>query len=190
MQCSILNPRLAPRSPPPSPPLYCSSVSSTFSHARTHTCTPATRHIACAGARMHLDSDSDDEVLPTKKTIFRSGVMWVKGGEGWVLMLCLCARCGWGHHDSRINDRHMLMGGLRSGVGADRERNFRSMSQRAGSRTMDARSYPRMDSMGVHEARLPRVPSSMALLEHVLCMDTCFIYIIWLHANRPISDKK
>ena len=49
---------------------------------------------------------------------------------------------------------------------------------------------PRMDSMGVHEARLPRVPSSMALLEHVLCMDTCFIYIIWLHANRPISDKK
>ena len=72
-------------------PLSCPSVSSTFSHARTHTCTPATRQTTCAGARMHLESDSDDEVLPAKKTIFRSGVRLSK--EGGCVLKHVCVYC-------------------------------------------------------------------------------------------------
>ena len=72
----------------------------------------------------------------------------------------------------------------------ERKRNFRLLPQNATNRAHCSRSYPGMDSTGVIEARLPRVPSSVALLEHVLCMDLSFICIICLRADQLFSDQE
>ena len=54
----------------------------------------------------------------------------------------------------------------------EREQNFRGLPQNATNQAHCSRSYPGMDSTGVNEARLPRVPSWR-------CSN---MYYAWIHA--------